>query len=557
MYKPFSITVDTMKKVQNNMFTINTNDLNTPLIVINVLQNGKPVILAEGVEVRLAIQKPDGKKVFLDCQVNNVLEGECEVKLTTQAYLTEGLHVAELMLYYASNYVSVSTKFSYSVIKGILDNDSLESANEWPILNQAIAAGEFLKEYDLERLAEIADIIESGGGTGGGSAPSNVILFEDWTGSESVIIDTGNTTPTPDTTAPVLTITPNGGTFATAQSVTMSTNETAEIFYTLDGTTPTVSSTKYTSAINLSDTTTVKVIAKDTAGNISTVKSVTFTKDASAPADTTPPVLTITPAGTFTDTKTVNMSATDNIGTVTIWYTLDDSNPIASGTRVQYTTPLILTATDTVKAYAVDTAGNASAVQTVTYTKTSPVSIVSDSFNRADNVNSLGVADTGQTWITAVSTGSAGVWGISSNHAYQVSTTATADFTAVLDSTKSDLITVQADFVTVVPVKTRLIWRYVDKDNYYLAQNNGSNNGLQIYKRKAGVFTSLGTSSLFITNGNTVKVKLNGNTHEIYINDSLAKSITDTDFKTATMHGLGTANGDNTSHFDNFSVTTF
>lgn len=46
----------------------------------------------------------------------------------------------------------------------------------------------------------------------GGSVPSNVVLFEDWTGGESVTIDT-NTSPT-DTTPPIVTISPNGGTFS-------------------------------------------------------------------------------------------------------------------------------------------------------------------------------------------------------------------------------------------------------------------------------------------------------------------------------------------------------
>lgn len=113
--------------------------------------------------------------------------------------------------------------------------------------------------------------------------------------------------------------------------------------------------------------------AKDSSGNISSgvsVSSTTLAEDVTPPTDTTPPVLTITPATTFTDTQTVTMSTNE---TATIWYTLDDSDPKTSGTRVQYTSPLTLTATDTVKAYAVDSANNQSAVQTVTYTKEIPL----------------------------------------------------------------------------------------------------------------------------------------------------------------------------------------
>lgn len=298
-----------------------------------------------------------------------------------------------------------------------------------------------------------------GSSGGGGSVPSNVILFEDWTEGETVTIDT-STPPPADTTAPILTITA-GGTFTGTKTVTLSVNETADIFYTLDGSTPTTSSAKYTAPLSISATTTLKAFARDTAGNVSTVQTVTYTLDTTAPADTTAPnnvtnlqatptansvalswtasassdvtsydiyngstlianvtgtsynvtnltastqytfsvrakdaannvasgtsistttlapadttapTLTITPAATFSDTQTVTMSANE---AATIWYTVDGSDPITSGTRVQYTAPVTLTATTTVKAYAVDSVNNASTVQTVTYTKeTAPV----------------------------------------------------------------------------------------------------------------------------------------------------------------------------------------
>lgn len=84
------------------------------------------------------------------------------------------------------------------------------------------------------------------------------------------------------------------------------------------------------------------------------------------PTDTTPPILSITPSSSFTTTQTVTMTTNE---TATIYYTLDDTDPKTSGTKLTYATPLTLTATDTVKAYARDTSGNESVVQTITYTK--------------------------------------------------------------------------------------------------------------------------------------------------------------------------------------------
>lgn len=61
------------------------------------------------------------------------------------------------------------------------------------------------------------------------------------------------------------TFSPAGGTYTEAQNVTISTTtEGATIYYTLDGTTPTTSSSVYSAAITISETTTVKAFAVKT-----------------------------------------------------------------------------------------------------------------------------------------------------------------------------------------------------------------------------------------------------------------------------------------------------
>jgi hypothetical protein len=108
----------------------------------------------------------------------------------------------------------------------------------------------------------------------GGSIPSNIILFEDWVIGELVEIDTSGT---PDTTAPTVTISPIAGIYGSARTVTMTANESATIYYTLDGSTPTISSTVYSSPLTISSTTTIRYFGRDTAGNSSVVQSATYT----------------------------------------------------------------------------------------------------------------------------------------------------------------------------------------------------------------------------------------------------------------------------------------
>jgi hypothetical protein len=92
----------------------------------------------------------------------------------------------------------------------------------------------------------------------------------------SALIDPESDPPT-DTQSPILTITP-ASTFENTKTVSMSTNETASIYYTIDGTNPTSSSLKYSVPLTLENTTTIKAFATDTAGNSSTTQTITYTK---------------------------------------------------------------------------------------------------------------------------------------------------------------------------------------------------------------------------------------------------------------------------------------
>ena len=79
------------------------------------------------------------------------------------------------------------------------------------------------------------------------------------------------------------TASPEGGLYTESQTITLSVNEAADIYYTLDGTEPDQNSTVYSTPIAISETTTLKYFAQDTLGNNETIQIQTYTIDQQAP----------------------------------------------------------------------------------------------------------------------------------------------------------------------------------------------------------------------------------------------------------------------------------
>jgi sugar lactone lactonase YvrE len=148
------------------------------------------------------------------------------------------------------------------------------------------------------------------------------------------------------------------GSYNSAQSVKI-TDATpgATIYYTTNGGTPTKSSTKYTAAIKVAATETVKAIAVLTGYSNSAVATATYTLVAATP--------TFTPkAGSYNSAQSVKI--TDATPGATIYYTTNGNTPTKFSTK--YTAAIKVTATETVKAIAVLTGYSNSSVATAAYT---------------------------------------------------------------------------------------------------------------------------------------------------------------------------------------------
>ena len=94
---------------------------------------------------------------------------------------------------------------------------------------------------------------------------------------EAVRTETYTIDPASDTTPPVTTASPSGGTFSGSVTVALSTDEPATTYYTIDGSPPTIASAVYAGPLTLTTTTTLSYFSVDSAGNAETFSSEVYT----------------------------------------------------------------------------------------------------------------------------------------------------------------------------------------------------------------------------------------------------------------------------------------
>jgi hypothetical protein len=172
-----------------------------------------------------------------------------------------------------------------------------------------------------------------------------------------------------DSDAPTVTASPQGGSYNTAQSVTLTPSESATIYYTTNGDTPTTTSSVYSSAISITSTTTLKFFAVDSLGNSGTVVTELYT------VDTVAPIVTASPAGgNYASSQSVTLSANEP---AVIYYTTNGATPTESSST--YSSPIPISSTTTLKFFGKDAAGNSGNVVTQDYVIDSSVPVVAAS----------------------------------------------------------------------------------------------------------------------------------------------------------------------------------
>ena len=189
------------------------------------------------------------------------------------------------------------------------------------------------------------------------------VVLTNHTCSESSNSNAATITVTVPSVCIAPTFDPEEGTYTGTQSVVLASETTgATVYYTMttDGSepaTPTSGSTAYSSAISVTENTRIKAIAIKDGMEASSVQEAEYIIKCETPA--------ISPAaGTYTGTKSVTITcATDG---ATIYYTTDGSTP--DNTKTEYTGSFKVTNSKTVKAIAIKSGMENSAIVSAAYT---------------------------------------------------------------------------------------------------------------------------------------------------------------------------------------------
>jgi hypothetical protein len=206
---------------------------------------------------------------------------------------------------------------------------------------------------------------------GGRDASLSSSLYKsplDITGTTTIsylaVDNAGNKSPTIrseyiiDTVPPQAVPRPPGGKYSGRIRVKIESSEPADIFYTVDGSTPSGNSSPYKGPITISNNTTLSYFAVDKVGNRSAGQSQRYILDSSPPKTIAEP-----PGNTFSGAVTVSLLGEEG---AVVRYTLDGISP--SEASAVYEKPIRLVKDTQLKFYGTDKSGNREEVRIEKYT---------------------------------------------------------------------------------------------------------------------------------------------------------------------------------------------
>ena len=124
-------------------------DVNSRLLQVQLLNNGKVYVLDDRTTARVSITKPDGEEVLKDCTINN---NRVEILLDKNILAAAGTAETEIILTGSSGYILTSATFDI-VIVTTNTGKNVESSSDYQSFKAALAAADKVigKVEDLEK----------------------------------------------------------------------------------------------------------------------------------------------------------------------------------------------------------------------------------------------------------------------------------------------------------------------------------------------------------------------------------------------------------------------
>lgn len=147
--KEFNILLDIKKHNKSEEFEVVQGDYDTNVLNISIVEGFQPYNL-DGVNVEIAFAKPDGTTVLQDIDngvtIMDPIGGKIQCVLKTNTIAAPGRVFAEVRILQGLKLLTTA-KFSFFVRKAIVNDETIISTNEFPILNQKIEEVNDLIEY--------------------------------------------------------------------------------------------------------------------------------------------------------------------------------------------------------------------------------------------------------------------------------------------------------------------------------------------------------------------------------------------------------------------------
>jgi hypothetical protein len=282
----FGVRVGTTGTVVSASFTVDTVPPVAPTVTAPV--NGSTI------GASTVLQATDEAGATLDCAIDPTVftVGSVCTSGQTLTFSTAGTHTISVTATDQAGNVSPATTVSVvvsltaptvTITQPATDGMTLNGTAAFTFTATGSGAVTYQCKIDTSALAACTSPASYSGLTAG--SHTFTVQATDSLGNVATATRVFTFTPA-DTTPPVITVSPTAGAYPSGQKITLSANETATIYYTVDGSTPTTSSPVYSAPLTLTQNMTLKYFGVDGSGNASTIASQAYTIQAPPPPAT-------------------------------------------------------------------------------------------------------------------------------------------------------------------------------------------------------------------------------------------------------------------------------